>query len=181
VVHAVALSGTPGTGKSAVAAALRRRWTSIEVGDLAVAVGAGRRVAGGVEVDLPRLRRRLANGTVLDGIDFVAGHLAHLLPLRGVVLLRCHPAELELRLSRARRGSPSDRRENATAEATDVLLVEAVRSGRTVWEVDTTGRTVASVAREVERRARLRGRSSYGRVRWLEDPTVTAHLLDPPR
>ncbi|MGC2359257.1 MAG: AAA family ATPase [Thermoplasmata archaeon] len=177
----VALSGTPGTGKSAVATALRPRWTSIEVADLAVAVRAGRRVAPAVEVDLRRLRRRLSDRTVLAGVDLVVGHLAHLLPLREVVLLRCHPTELGLRLARARRGSPSDRRENSTAEATDVLLVEALRAGRTVWEVDTTGRTVAGVAREVERRLRDRGPSSYGRIRWLEDSSVTAHLLDPPR
>ena len=178
---AVALTGTPGTGKSSVAAALGARLASIEVGDLARAMGMARPIRGGVTVDLPRLCRRLARSDALEGVDLVVGYLAHRLPVRDVVVLRCHPAELERRLRRARRGSPADRRENVVAEATDVILLESLRPGRRVWEIDTTGRSVASVAREVARRLRARGRSSYGSVDWLADPAVTAHLLDRPR
>jgi adenylate kinase len=181
VDRTVALTGTPGTGKSAVAAALRPRLRSIEVADLARQLGAGRSLPNGVEVDLPRLRRRLRSPGVLRGIDLVVGHLAHLLPVRDVVILRCRPEELERRLRRARRGSPLDRRANGTAEAVDAILLEALGPGRRIWEVDTTGRSVVSVAREVARRVRRRGRSSYGRIDWLAEPAVTAHLLDRPR
>lgn len=111
----------------------------------------------------------------------VVGHLAHLLPIPDVVVLRCHPAELARRLARARRGSPADRRENVLAEATDVVLEESVGRGRRVWEIDTTARPVRAVARAVARRLRGRGPSSYGAVDWLSDPRVTAHLLDRPR
>jgi len=178
---AVALTGTPGTGKSTVAAALRRRLSSVEAGDLARKLGAARPVRGGIAVDLPRLYRRLRGSPELSEVDLVVGYLAHRLPVRDVVILRCHPAELERRLRRSRRGSPSDRRENVLAEATDVILLEALRPGRRVWEVDTTRRSAASVAREVARHVRERGRSSYGGVDWLADPKVTAHLLDRPR
>jgi adenylate kinase len=181
VPRPVALTGTPGTGKSAVAAALAPGLRSIEVADLARARGAARSVRGALEVDLPRLRRALRDPASLAGIDLVVGHLAHLLPLRDVVVLRCRPAELERRLRRAKRGGPAERRENAVAEATDVVLFEARGPGRRVWEIDTTGRTVERVAREVARRVRRRGASSYGEVDWLADPRVTAHLLDPPR
>lgn len=177
---AVALTGTPGTGKSAVAAALGRRWRSVEVAELARRHHAARGRPGHVEVDLARLRRRLRASSALADVDVVVGHLAHLLPIRDVVVLRCHPLELEDRLLRAHRGPAADRRENALAEATDVVLFETVRPGRRIWEVDTTGRSVASVAREVGRRLRSRGRSSYGNVDWLSDPNVTAHLLDRP-
>jgi len=177
----VALTGTPGTGKSSVARALSSRFTVIEVVDLARALGAARPVPGNVEVDLGRLRRRLRARSAWPEVDLVVGHLAHLLPVRDIVVLRCHPVELERRLRRARRGSPSDRRENAAAEAIDVVLLEALGPGRRVWEVDTTGRSVASVSRAVARRLRDRGRSSYGDVDWLADPVVTAHLLDLPR
>jgi adenylate kinase len=181
VPRPVALTGTPGTGKSTVAMALAPGLRSVEVADLARKSGAGRSIPDGMEVDVARLSRSLRTPASLEGIDLVVGHLAHLLPLRDVVVLRCHPAELERRLLQAGRGRAGDRRENVQAEATDVVLLEAVRPGHRVWEVDTSQRSVESVAREVARRVRTRGRSSYGHVDWLGDPAVTAHLLDPPR
>ncbi|MGA8542990.1 MAG: AAA family ATPase [Thermoplasmata archaeon] len=177
----VALTGTPGTGKSAVARALRGRFRSIEVSELARALDAAKPVKGGVEVDLSALRRRMRRSPLLRETDFVVGHLAQLLPLRDVVVLRCHPVELERRLKRARRGTPAERHENFVAEATDVVLLEALGPGRRVWEIDTSRRSVAGVAEEVARRVQRRGRSSYGTVDWLSDRRLTAHLLDRPR
>jgi adenylate kinase len=176
----VALTGTPGSGKTAVARALRDRYRSVEVADLALAVGAGRRTGRTVEVDLARLRRRWRTHLAAAPVDLVVGHLAHLLPIRDIVVLRCRPIELERRLARARRGSATDRRENAIAEATDVVLCEAARPGRRVWEIDATARSVSEVARAVRARLRHRGPSSVGRIDWLADPAVTAHLLDRP-
>jgi adenylate kinase len=175
----VALTGTPGTGKSAVARALAAALVSEEVGDLAVRCHCGRRVGRGFEVDVPALRTALRRRRVLVGVDLVVGHLSQLLPLRDVIVLRCHPDELLRRLRRSRRGSSKQRYENYVAEATDVILAEAVGPGRRVWEIDTTGRSVGAVARAVAARYRRRGPSAYGRVDWLGDPRVTAHLLRP--
>lgn len=173
----VALTGTPGTGKSSVAAALAPR-RSAEVGELALGWGAAERTADGVEVDLSALRRKARAPHAFGSVELVVGHLAHLLPLRDVVVLRCRPDLLARRLARARRGTREERQENVVAEATDLILLEAVRAGHRVWEVDTTHRSVADVAREVERRIARRGPSDYGRVAWLRDPRVTAQLLD---
>lgn len=174
----VALTGTPGTGKSSVARFLASELRSIEVGALALRCGAARRTARGFEVDLDRLRSVLRRPRAWSGVDLVVGHLAHRLPVREVIVLRCHPEELAQRLRRAHHGTARDRRENYAAEALDVILFEAIRPNRRVWEVDSTGRSLAEVARSVERRLRRRGRSSYGRIDWLADPRVTAHLLD---
>ena len=178
---AIALTGTPGTGKSSVAAALAPRWRTVEVAVLARELGAARGHGRSVTVDVPLLRRRFASVPRAARPDLVVGHLAHLLPIRDVVVLRCRPTELARRLARTHRGSAADRRENYVAEATDVVLSEAVRPGHRVWEVDTTGRSVRAVARAVEGRVLRRGRSSYGAVDWLAEPAVTAHLLDRPR
>jgi adenylate kinase len=174
----VALTGTPGTGKSEVAAALAPALRSVEVGALASAWGLARPLRRGVEVDLVRLQAAVRRRAAPLPYDLVVGHLAHLLPLRDVVVLRCHPEELARRLRGARRGSPAERRANYLSEALDTVLREAIGPGRRVWEVDTSGRSVAEVAREVARRVRVRGPSNYGRTDWLADPTVTAHLLD---
>jgi adenylate kinase len=174
----VALTGTPGVGKTAVARRLARRWSSVEVADLALRVGAGRRLGTGVEVDLARLENQARSHQALDGIDLVVGHLAHLLPVREAIVLRCHPRELARRLVRSHRGRASDRAANFVSEALDLVLAEARRRHLKVYEVDTTDRTVADVAAEVDRRLRRGGPPRHGVVDWLDDPEVTAHLLD---
>ncbi len=174
----IALSGTPGTGKTSVAARLPPSLSPVEVGEWAVAVGAGRRSRGGVTVDLPLLGHRFAAFHRRDPHMVYVGHLAHLLPIPDVVVLRCHPIELGRRLDAAGRGEPAERAENVAAEALDVILLESLALGRRVWEVDTTGRSPDSVARTVLRRATHGGAPRYGRTRWLGDPAVTAHLLE---
>lgn len=172
----VALTGVPGTGKSTTAARLAPDLRSIEVSDLALITGNARRAGRSVTVNLGRLSREYRRNR--PRVDMVVGHLSHLLPVRDVVVLRCHPETLFERLERAGRGSRRDRRENFEAEALDVVLFEAVRPGRRVWEVDTTHRTPDAVARVVARIVRARPPPSWGRIDWLADPVVTEHLLE---
>lgn len=130
-----------------------------------------------MEIDLGRLRRALARQEPTRRPRVVVGHLAQFLDVAGIVVLRCDPRELARRLARARRGSASERVENVGAEALDTILIEALGRGRPVWEVDTTGRTVASVAREVTSLLRRRPPTRAGRTHWLTDPGVTDLLL----
>jgi adenylate kinase len=174
----VALTGTPGVGKTSVGRRLAGRWTVVEVSELARQRGAAGRTRGGVEVDLRRLQAKLRRPGAWGRIDVVVGHLAHLLPVRAAIVLRCHPRELARRLARARRGSVSDRAANYVSEALDLVLAEAIGARLPVVEVDTTGRTARDVADDVDRR--LRGSRPWRRptVDWLADRSVTAHLLD---
>ena len=176
----VALSGTPGTGKSSVAKHLSPDRTVVEVGDLAVREGVGRSIRGGIEVDLPALARRMGPTGSVPGDAVLVGHLAHLLPVREAVVLRCRPDVLVRRLRASHRGTEDERRENFVAEALDVVLCEALQRGCRVWEVDTTRRSVASVAAEVEDLLAHRPAARFGAVDWLSDRRVAAHLLDPP-
>jgi adenylate kinase len=175
----VALTGTPGSGKSRVALELDPSWGAEEVGELAVERACGRRRDGQVLVDLPRLRRSLLTepGPVPR---VIVGHLAHLLPVDAAVVLRCQPLILRQRLATAGRGTPAERQENFVAEAIDLVAREARARRLPVWEIDTSRRTPRSVAREVERILRDRRRVSRRSIDWLADPRVTAHLLDRP-
>ncbi len=172
----VGLTGTPGTGKSSVARHLPSSWAPIEVGALALELGTGRRRGrSGVVVDLPATSRRWRRSG--SEHHLLVGHLAHLLPVRTVVLLRCHPIELARRLARARRGTGYDRAENVASEAVDVILTECRALRRRVLEIDTTGRTPRQVARELVRAVRSRGRRPRSPpVDWLSDPAVTDYL-----
>ena len=93
-----------------------------------------------------------ALGEWLGGRDaLVESHLAHHFPADRVVVLRCHPDDLEARLTE--RGETAEKAsENAEAEALDVVLSEAVANhGQdSVYEIDTTDRTSDEVAREIE-------------------------------
>jgi adenylate kinase len=173
----VALTGTPGTGKSSVARQLPAAGPVIEVRSLALELGTGRRLGRGVaEVDMTRLRRTFRSYMRLHPSGVVVGHLAHFLPVDRVVVLRCHPTELARRLRRS--GRPLREREaNVLSEVLDLILVEALGERRPVHEIDTTGRSVAAVARSVGAVVRRPGPARYGRLHWLADPRVTAQLL----
>ena len=143
----VAVTGTPGTGKSSVCAVLDRR------GYLVVDLDAAARELGlteadgegGTVVDVEALAAKLA---VPTKVAFLKAHYAHRMPANLVVVLRCHPEELWRRL--AARGWPLEKvRENVEAEAIDVILQEAVAAGPPVAEVDTTARTPEAAATEV--------------------------------
>ena len=148
----VALTGTPGVGKSTLAAELARR------GHACVEAAALARDAGLLVEEDPR-----RPGTFLvdeaaagggrpprarpEGVAFVEGHLAHELPVDLVVLLRLDPRALALRL--AARGWPEAKvRENAEAEALDVVAGEVVASGASAAEIDATGKSVEVLAEE---------------------------------
>jgi adenylate kinase len=171
------ITGTPGAGKSRVAQLLKGKHSVAEVGVLAVETGSGRKRRQDVEVNVAQLARWLRRHR-RDDPRIVVGHLAHLLPIRDVVILRCHPTVLLERLAGRRDGGSIDLRENFVSEAMDLILFEARRRRRRIWEIDTTDRPQEAVAVEVERIFRTRPPPSYGKIDWLSDPEVTAHLLD---
>ncbi len=173
----IALTGTPGTGKSSVTARWEGAVCYAEVGTIARAHRAARKVGRGWEIDLVKLSRAMRRDRPV-GIEVIVGHLAHLLPVHEAIVLRCRPSELHRRLDRARRGSRSDRNENALAEALGVVA-EEVRTARIPWaEIDTTGRSPSSVARSVLARLRRPLSRSRRPIDWLADPDEAEHLLD---
>ena len=146
----LAVTGTPGTGKTTIT----------------------ERLASAVDVSIVHLNDEIRERGLwserdaerdslvadLDAVDDALGdwhgvvesHLAHHLAVDRVVVLRCRPDVLESRL-RERGESAATARENAESEALDVILAEAVdEHGReSVYEIDTTDRSPAAVADEV--------------------------------
>jgi adenylate kinase len=174
----IALTGTPGTGKTAVARILRSMGEEVlDLNDAAQGFGLlgpydrRRRTR---EVDLKGLRRLVGRLHPGKGRLFLEGHYAHLLPVERAVVLRCAPATLRRRLSR--RGYPRSKvRENTLAEALDEITIEAVaRLGKSrVCEIETTKQSVRNVAAIIRRMARscFRGAKKYrpGRIDFSDD------------
>jgi adenylate kinase len=147
----VALTGTPGTGKSTVAEQLDADVRTIHLNDVVREHGLW------TERDEQRDSLVVDVEAAADWLGEWEGvlesHVAHYFDVDRVVVLRCRPDVLEERLL-DRGVEEAKARENAESEALDIVLSEAVeRHGRAaVYEVDTTDRTpeeVAAAVREV--------------------------------
>jgi adenylate kinase len=164
----IALTGTPGTGKTTIAALLPYRVTDINAlvkEGLNLGLDPDR---GCLEADMDGLERRLEEMDAdADEITIIEGHISHYFSNFAIVL-RLDPKELKKRLE-ARGYSKKKVRENLEAEALDVILVEAVEYCGRVDEIDTTNRSPAEVADLVERIIRGEARQLPGQVSWLEE------------
>ncbi|WP_254841331.1 adenylate kinase family protein [Natronomonas marina] len=160
----VAVTGTPGTGKTT---ATDRADTDLDVVHLNELIREEGLATGedderdSLVADLEAVETRLADREDV----LVESHLAHHLAVDRVVVLRCRPAELRERLL-DRGESEAKATENAEAEALDVVLSEAVDAHGldSVYEIDTTDRSPEAVAADLEAAIAGRREPSAGEV-----------------
>lgn len=145
----VAVTGTPGTGKTSATELLDDSLDVIHLNDVIRTEGL---TTGRDEDRESAIADMDAVAEWLDGRDDVLfeSHLAHHFDADRVVVCRCHPSTLEQRLEE-RGESPESCAENAESEALDIVLSEAVdRHGTdSVYEIETTDRSPEQVADEI--------------------------------
>lgn len=144
----IALTGTPGTGKTSVAKILADRGHSIAtVEEIAAKHDALETVEGEKEIDTVKLSAAVfePHETVI-----VVGHLAHYIPNTVCIILRCHPNRMKQRLS-SRNYSKEKVLENMEAEAIDIILTEALEAWDNVFEIDTSDLAPELVADAIEK------------------------------
>jgi adenylate kinase len=146
----VAVTGTPGTGKTT---AVEHVQTDFEVIHLNDVIREQEFTTGHDDQRDSLIADLDAVADWLEDYDDVLfeSHLAHEFEADKVVVLRCDPAEIERRLTE-RGESPESARENAESEALDVVLGHAVQNHgeEVVYEIETTDRTPEEVAAEIE-------------------------------
>jgi adenylate kinase len=160
----IGITGTPGTGKSAVARVMAERGFRVihlvdTVGPYILERDEGRDT---LVVDEYAWAEEF---TPIDGI--VEGHIAQYLPCDRIIVLRCHPNVLALRLKQ--RGYTAEKiRENCEAEALDIILQETIERFHTdqIYEIDTTDCGVLELADRVEGIADGSYPPSYGTIDW---------------
>ena len=145
----VAVTGTPGTGKTTATERLNTDLDVIHLNDVIKSEGFSTDVdeeRGSLVADMDALAEWLAD----RGDSIVESHLAHNFDADRVVVLRAHPETIVERL-RERGDSDSKAYENAESEALDVVLSEAVHhhGAENVYEIETTDRDPDAVAAEI--------------------------------
>ena len=161
----VAVTGTPGVGKTTVARLLADE-LGAEYFDVTGAVREGASAGYDEERGVPVADVEALRDSVPEGDVVLDGHTAHLLEPDAVVVLRCAPDVLRERLEE-RDWSDEKVRENVESEALDIVLAEAVETDASVYEFDTTGETPEeTVERTV--RALEDDQERHGVVDWYD-------------
>lgn len=175
IANRVAVTGTPGTGKTAATETLVDSTTEptspienvihlneeVTAHDLWTERDADRDT---LEVDIDAVREYLGEWS-----GIVESHVAHHLSADRYVVLRCRPDVLEERL--LNRGEhPSTALENRESEALDIILSETVERHGTdsVYEIDTTDRSIGAVAGEINAVVRGERSPSAGEFNFLD-------------
>ncbi len=162
----IAITGTPGAGKTTIAKLLSERlnYVYVDLKDFAVSNGLGEAQGDEIAIDVKRLpevaREKLEKKDVV-----VDGHLSHFIPADVVVVLRIDPRVLAKRLE-GRGYSRAKIADNVEAELIDLILVEALEKSDSVIEVDSTGKRPEEVVEEILRLIRNGIKKRVGVVDW---------------
>jgi len=150
----ISITGTPGTGKTAIAGKLR------DMGEYVIDLhqfiddnGLKERFdkkRDTYNVDADKLNASLKASVKNDGHVFLDGHLSHFLDCDTIIVIRCSPSVLYERL-RKRNYAPQKILENVQAEALDVILCESTGHDAHVFEIDNTSCTPEQAAMTVKR------------------------------
>lgn len=164
----VAVTGTPGTGKTTATELVETDLDVIHLNEVIEREGFTRGIDEERDSTIADLEALTAWFGDREDV-LVESHLAHHLPVDRVVVLRCHPETVERRL-RDRGESADSAAENAESEALDVVLVEAVSEHdvESIYEIETTDRTPAAVAGEIEAVIAGEREPSAGTVSYIE-------------
>ncbi|MBI2076489.1 MAG: adenylate kinase family protein [Candidatus Aenigmarchaeota archaeon] len=140
----VSISGTPGTGKTAVAKVLVKRLDAnlISISKLLNELDSGWDKSRKTKIiDVKDLQKTVKKHLVKRKINIIDGHLSHLIDSDIVIILRCNPRVLEKRLNR-KEWSKRKIKENVEAEILDEISAES----KNACEIDTSNKKPDAVA-----------------------------------
>ncbi|MBI2584155.1 MAG: adenylate kinase family protein [Candidatus Aenigmarchaeota archaeon] len=147
----IAISGTPGTGKTAVSRILARKMNAnlISIHDIVKkrqVVYTTDRKRNTKVVSISDLQKAV-NRKIKPGLNIIEGHFSHDLRSDVTIVLRCNPIELAKRLKR-KGWKKAKIKENIEAELIGIISAEA-RRNKNVMEIDTTGKRPGKTAEEI--------------------------------
>lgn len=170
----VALTGTPGVGKSSVGEILKKKnYFVIELAKIADKYNfiSGYDTKRNCKIiDLKKLDMWVKkNLKKSDQIIFLIGHYAHLIENDLVIVLRCSPKALEKRLKR-KRYIKKKIAENLEAEGIGIITAESLSKNKNTYEIDATRGDAKSIADKVTQilNNKFKGYEA-GNINWSEE------------
>ncbi len=161
----VAVTGTPGTGKTSVSTELEDKFEVVDLTKFIKEKKLGEEKEE-IEVDPDDLVETLEEEIDPEKDTVLDGHLSHHYPTDFCVVLRTKPDVLRERLEE-RDYSEEKIEENVESEILDVILSEAVQKQENIIEIDTTDRDAEEIAKEIRERIREKN-TGYGSTDWTE-------------
>ena len=175
----ISLTGTPGTGKTSVAAILKSK--GFEVIDLNKEANDNNLLAGKDKirdsyiVDIEKLNKYIFEKFRDEELVFIEGHLSHLLKNADkVIILRCHPKILKKNLSK--KGWKKEKiKENLEAEILDVILCETyeIHKEDDISEINTSDKTIEEISDIIIELTKNKFKSNkkyrIGKIDWSEE------------
>lgn len=164
----IALSGTPGCGKTTASKILEDRGYCVKsvksLSEEYDCILDYDEDMNSTEIDIEKLNE-FVPGEIKEKNCLIEGHLSHFLSVDKVIILRCDPVVLNKRLEN--KGWKIKKiKENVKAEIMDVIKVEAYEEGHEVFEIDTTHKNPEDIADGIERI--IKGETSEINIDWLE-------------
>jgi len=151
----IALTGTPGTGKTSVSNVLHKK--GFDIVDLNKVACEKNFLFGKDEkresniVDIDKFDNYVKETYTVKDIVFIEGHLSHLLKsAEKVFVLRCHPKKLRENLSK-KGWNEQKIKENIEAEILDIILCETleIHKKENIFEIDVSKKSIDDVASSI--------------------------------
>lgn len=169
----IALSGTPGCGKTAATKILKARWLCIDLNKIIKE----KKLCSGydkkrktyianikkVESFVRRFARKQRKNIIVDS------HLSHLLSptlIDITIILRCEPLLLAKRLKK-KKWSEKKIKENCEAELIGVISFEAKQKKHNIYEIDTTKLTPLQTAKIIKEIIKYQNNKYKKQIDWL--------------
>ena len=175
----IALTGTPGTGKTSVAQLLKEKNFEIidlnkEACDNDFLIEKDSERDSNI-VDIERLDKYIFEKYSSKDIFFVEGHLSHLLKnVNKIVILRCHPETLKKHL--LKKGWKKEKiKENLDAEMLDIILCETVEIHKEndIFEIDVSDKYIEeatdSIIEIIDNDFKMIEEYKIGKIDWSEE------------
>ena len=175
----IALTGTPGTGKTSVSKILQSK--DFEIVDLNKVACEKDFLIGKDEkrdsniVDIYRFNSYINEKYSGKKIVIIEGHLSHLLKsVDKVFILRCHPKKLRKNL--LKKGWIEQKiKENIEAEILDIILCESmeIHQKDNIFEIDVTNKSLndvsSSIMEIIDNQFKIIKKYKIGKIDWSEE------------
>jgi len=175
----IALTGTPGTGKTSVAEVLKSKgFKIVDLNRLACdknfIIGRDNKRDSYI-VDIEKFNKYILNNYSGKDIVIIEGHLSHLLKcVEKIIILRSHPRILKKNLSK--KGWNEEKiKENIEAEILDIILCETVEihTEKNIFEINVSdkaiGEIAASIIEIINNKFKKIKKYKIGKIDWSEE------------